>query len=163
VRSGKTRPLRYDPASQFSDTWRQSQIGEMQGPAVSAGYVRSLLALAVKCGADAQLLLAAARIDPRLMDTPDVRVPFERFKALMAEAKAACREPALALHFGAAPLAEVPIAGLIAHAAGSMGRGVRADNPLSPPCRRGQRGRSGRPVRDHEVRRWCVQRTGRAI
>ncbi len=129
MRLGKTRSLRYDPASQFPDTWRQSQISKMQDPTVSAGYVRSLLALAVKRGADAQQLLTAAQIDPRLTETPDARVPFERFKALMAEAKAACREPALALHFGAAaPFAELSIVGLIAHAARTMGEAFEQTN-----------------------------------
>lgn len=101
----------------------------MQDQTVSAGYVRSLLMLAVKRGASAPDLLAAAQIDPGLMDTPDARVPFARFKALMAEAKAACREPALALHFGAsAPFAELSIVGLIAHAASSMGEAFEQTN-----------------------------------
>jgi AraC-like DNA-binding protein len=101
----------------------------MQDPTVSAGYVRSLLMLAVKRGASAPDLLAAAHIDPGLMDTPDARIPFARFKALMAEAKTACQEPALALHFGAAaPFTELSIVGLIAHAAGSMGEAFEQTN-----------------------------------
>lgn len=93
----------------------------MQDPTVSAGYVRSLLTLAVKRGANAAELLEAAQIDPSLIEEPDERVAFDRFKALMLASKAACRDPALALHFGAAePFADLSIVGLIAHAAKSM-------------------------------------------
>lgn len=101
----------------------------MQDPTVSAGYVRSLLRLAVKRGASAPDLLAAAKIDPGLMETPDARIAFERFKAFMTHAKVTCREPALALHFGAAaPFAEMSIVGLIAHAASNMGEAFEQTN-----------------------------------
>ncbi len=101
----------------------------MQDPTVSAGYVRSLLNLAVKRGANGPPLLAAARIDPALMDTPDARLPFEQFKALMAASKQACAEPALALHFGAAaPFAEMSIVGLISQAAQNMGEAFEQVN-----------------------------------
>ncbi len=101
----------------------------MPAPTVSAGYAASLVKLAVKRGARAPELFTAAQMDPALMDTPDARVPFERFKALMAAAKTACGEPALALQFGAsAPFAEMSIVGLIAHAAKTMGEAFEQTN-----------------------------------
>lgn len=93
----------------------------MPDPTVSSGYAGYLLKLAVSRGARAGELLAAAGIEPAFMETPDARLPFDRFKALMVASKEACGDPALALHFGAAgPFAEFSIVGLIAHAARTM-------------------------------------------
>lgn len=96
---------------------------------VAAAYARSLLMLAVSMGAEEGALLKAAGIGPGLMQTPDARLPFRQFQDLMAAAKAACNEPALALHFGAsAPFSEVSIVGLIAYAAETMGEAFEQTN-----------------------------------
>lgn len=89
---------------------------------VAAGYAGSLVKLAAARGADEGELLKAAGIRPSLLRAPDGRLPFEQFRALMAAAKQACNDPALALHFGAsAPFSEMSIVGLIAYAAETMG------------------------------------------
>lgn len=96
---------------------------------VAAGYARSLLDLAVSKGAETGALLSAACIDPDALETPDTRLPFERFRALMQAAKTACDDPALALHFGAAsPFNEVSIVGLIAYASRTMGEAFEQTN-----------------------------------
>jgi len=96
---------------------------------VSASYARSLLDLAVANGAEAADLLEQAGMDPALMEQPDARLPFEQFQALMAAAKAACNDPALALRFGAStPIHEMSIVGLIAVAARTMGESFEQVN-----------------------------------
>lgn len=96
---------------------------------VAAEYAGSLLTLAVSKGAEEGALLTAAGIDPVLIRTPDGRLPFTQFRALMAAAKQACNEPALALHFGAsAPFSEMSIVGLIAYAAETMGEAFEQTN-----------------------------------
>jgi len=85
---------------------------------VSAGYVCSLVELAVARGADRERLLATAGIDRTALGHPDNRLPFERFKTLMRSAKDLTGDPALALHFGeTSRFAEMSIVGLIAFAA----------------------------------------------
>lgn len=96
---------------------------------VAAGYARSLLDLAVSKGAEAGALLSAAGIAPDALEAPDMRLPFERFRALMQAAKAACDDPALALHFGASsPFNEMSIVGLIAYASRTMGEAFEQTN-----------------------------------
>ncbi|MBK8197837.1 MAG: AraC family transcriptional regulator [Acidobacteria bacterium] len=96
---------------------------------VSAGYVRSFLQLAEARGAETAALLEACGVSPALLESPDARIPFDRFKALMRHAKTVCNEPALALYFGAAaPFNEVSIVGLIAYSAGSMGAAFEQTN-----------------------------------
>lgn len=93
----------------------------MAEPTVSAGYAKALADLAVAKGADRAQLLARAGVDADALADPDNRLSFERFKALMHEAKTLCDEPALALHFGAGSLfVEMSIVGLICHAAETM-------------------------------------------
>ena len=93
----------------------------MAEPTVSAGYAKALVDLALVKGADHGMLLERARIDPDDLLDPDNRLPFERFKALMAAAKALCDEPALALHFGEGSLfVDMSIVGLICRAAETM-------------------------------------------
>ncbi|MFN4224813.1 MAG: AraC family transcriptional regulator [Hyphomonas sp.] len=89
---------------------------------VSAGYAASLVKLAVSRGANQAALLDAAGMTAERLQGLDERVPFTQFKALMRAAKAACSDPALALHFGAASaFREFSIVGLIAYAARTMG------------------------------------------
>src|SRR5690242_7065583 len=83
-------------------------------PTVSAGYVTSLLDVAVAKGADRKALLAAAGIDEAGLEDPDTRHPFERFKTMMRTAKVMLNDPAFALHFGATLLfKEMSIVGMI--------------------------------------------------
>jgi len=96
---------------------------------VAAGYVRSFLKLAEVNGAAPDALLAETGIAAEALAAPDTRIPFEQFKALMRAGKAACNEPALALHFGAsAPFNEVSIVGLIAYSAPTMGAAFEQTN-----------------------------------
>lgn len=96
---------------------------------VAAGYARSLLDVAVRRGADAEAVLTASGIASEELASPDARLSFDRFRALMAAAKAACKDPALALHFGAAePFNELSIVGLIAYSARTMGEAFEQTN-----------------------------------
>lgn len=91
------------------------------GPTVGAGYARALFDLALAKGADGAALLARSSIDADALHDPDNRIPFERFVALMREAKGLTRDPALALHFGeTSNLGEYSIVGLIADASKTM-------------------------------------------
>jgi AraC-like DNA-binding protein len=91
------------------------------GPTVGAGYARGLLNLAVSKGADRDLLLARAEIDPEVLEDQDERVPMAKYVALMRAAKALTGDPALALHYGEAmDLSELSIVGLIARASDNM-------------------------------------------
>lgn len=91
------------------------------GPTVGAGYVRSLLDFAVSKGAARAGLLALAGIEPGALDDADNRLQFSAYVALMRGAKAACKDPALALHFGEAiDMAEFSVVGLICNAAATM-------------------------------------------
>jgi len=88
---------------------------------VSAGFVRALADFAVSRGAARPALLAASDVDPEILDDQDNRLPFARYVALMAAAKAQTGDPALALHFGeAVEVTQFSIAGLIAEASATM-------------------------------------------
>jgi AraC-like DNA-binding protein len=88
----------------------------MRDLTVAAGVPRTLVDLAVKKGASREALLRRARIDPAVLRDQDRRVPFESYVALMRAAKQACRDPALALHFGeAVDLSEMSIVGVLDH------------------------------------------------
>lgn len=90
-------------------------------PTVGAGYFRSLLAFAVSRGAGEQALLTASSTSLAALDDPDARLPFAAYVALMRAAKAACGDPALALHFGEnVDMAEFSVVGLICNAAPTM-------------------------------------------
>lgn len=94
-------------------------------PTVSAGYVKSLLQLAVSQGAAPEAVLARAQIPATLLDDWDNRLPFARFKAVMYASKALTGDPALALKFGQhSLLAEFSIVGLIAEASGTLAEGL---------------------------------------
>lgn len=99
------------------------------GPTVSGGYVRALVDLAAAQGADRDLLLARTGTAATVLDDPDARVPFDRFKALMLTAKALCAEPAFGLHFGERTrFVDMSIVGLICHAASTMGEAFEEMN-----------------------------------
>lgn len=101
----------------------------MAEPTVSAGYVTALVDLAVAKGCDRTRLLRRAGIDPDKLRHPDDRLTFESFKALMRTAKDLCKDPALALRFGAeSRFNEMSIVGLICYAAETMGEGFEQMN-----------------------------------
>lgn len=96
---------------------------------VAAGLANGLLRFAEGKGADREALAARAGIDLALLRDQDNRVPFERYVALMREAKAMTGDPALALHYGAMDdLAEISIVGLIGHASETMTEAMRQLN-----------------------------------
>jgi AraC-like DNA-binding protein len=89
---------------------------------VSAGYAQALLDLAEAKGADLVVLAARAGLDTTQMGSPDERVPFRVFKALMQTAKLLCNDPAFGLHFGEeSRFADISIVGLICQSAETMG------------------------------------------
>jgi AraC-like DNA-binding protein len=92
----------------------------MADPSVSAGFAGGLLELAVAKGADRNMLLACAGIDPRDLTDQDSRIPFVKYVALMRAGKELTGEPALALHYGEVNIAKVSIVGLIGQASETM-------------------------------------------
>lgn len=88
---------------------------------VGAGFARGLLELAVSKGADRGLLAERAGVDLKDLARQDNRIPFDRYVALMREAKALGGDPALALHYGeAVDISEVSIIGLLGQASETM-------------------------------------------
>jgi AraC-like DNA-binding protein len=102
-------------------------------PSISAGFARALVDLAVARGADREELCGRAGIAAEDLADQDRRLPLARYVALMREAKAMTRDPALALHFGEAfDITELSIVGLMglasdnyADAFAELGRYVR--------------------------------------
>jgi hypothetical protein len=81
---------------------------------VAAGLTKALLDFAVSRGAKGNSLLTSSGIDSGLLLDPDNRIPFERYAALMRNAKSLTGDPALALHFGESfDLSEMSLVGLI--------------------------------------------------
>lgn len=88
---------------------------------VAAGLARGLVDLAVARGADCSALLDRAGIDPADLADQDVRIPFDRYVALMRTAKALTGDPALALHYGeTSQLSDISVVGLIGDASETM-------------------------------------------
>ncbi len=97
-------------------------MGPMKQPTVSARLVEGLLSFAADNGAPRDALLADADIPSEAFEDPDGRVPIGDYQALMARAKAATGDPALALRWGeAVDMADVSIVGLIMNASRTMG------------------------------------------
>ncbi len=91
-------------------------------PTVSAGYVNSLLGVAASRGVDRAELLARADIAAEVLEAPDNRVPFARFKAAMRAAKEMLNDPSFAIYFGEhSDFVEMSIVGLVCQAAANMG------------------------------------------
>ena len=89
---------------------------------VSAGYAKSLLDYVATRGVDSGDILRKLALDATLFDDPDRRLPFEAYKSMMAVAKQATGDPALALHYGAAnDFNEFSVVGLICYSAPTMG------------------------------------------
>lgn len=96
---------------------------------VSAGYALALLEFAVSKGADAISLAERSDLRQHPLDNPDKRVPYGKFKALMLNAKEACKDPAFGLHFGEESVfADMSIVGLICQSAGTMGEAFHQMN-----------------------------------
>ncbi|HYE44799.1 MAG TPA: AraC family transcriptional regulator [Caulobacter sp.] len=91
------------------------------GATVAAGLVIGLADYATGRGADRADLLAAAGLTEADLSDLDARLPFQRYVDLMRAAKAACGDPALALHFAEdLDLSRMSVVGLISHAAPTM-------------------------------------------
>jgi AraC-like DNA-binding protein len=87
----------------------------------SAGLALGLLDFAAGKGIDRFALAAQAGLDVAALADPDNRVPFSSYVTLMRLACEACRDPALALHYGeAVDMSEVSIVGLIMNASETM-------------------------------------------
>jgi len=90
----------------------------MSEPTIAAGFPKALLVFAVARGADRRSLLDCAGIESRELAEPDSRIKLSRYIALMEAAREACRDPALALHFGeAVRMQDISIVGLVCEAA----------------------------------------------
>lgn len=93
----------------------------MAGPSVAASVVVRVIELAVARGAERGSLLAGSEIEAAALEDPDARVPLARHIAVLRAAKAQCRDPAFALHYGeTVNLAEVSVVGLIGYASETM-------------------------------------------
>ncbi|MDT4897881.1 MAG: hypothetical protein QOH25_2958 [Acidobacteriota bacterium] len=96
---------------------------------IAVGSARALLDMAVAKGASRSALAERSGIDPAELQDQDKRVPFAKYVALMRTGKELCRDPALALHFGAAvDFAEMSIVGLIGRASETMADGFAQFN-----------------------------------
>lgn len=88
---------------------------------VAAGLARGLIDLAVENGADRGVLLERAGIDAADLLDQDIRVPFDRYVALMRAGKALTGDQALALHYGeTSDLSDISVVGLIGNASETM-------------------------------------------
>ena len=93
----------------------------MPGLTVAAGLARGLIDLAVAKGADRGVLLERAGIDAADLLDQDIRVPFDRYVALMRAGKALTGDQALALHYGeTSDLSDISVVGLIGNASETM-------------------------------------------
>ena len=89
---------------------------------VAAGLARGLMDFAAAAGAPREALAARSGIDPAALEDHDLRVPLERYAALMRAAKELTGDPALPLHFGeAVDMARLSVVGLLLHASETFG------------------------------------------
>lgn len=83
---------------------------------VAAGVARGLTEFAASLGAGRTALLERSRLSAADLEQQDGRIPFPKYMALMRAAQVLCRDPAFALHFGAAvDMSQMSIVGLIDH------------------------------------------------
>jgi len=93
----------------------------MKRPSVSAGLVRSYVDYAALCGVDGDDLLARLDLHPGDLADQDARIPLDRFRDLIALAKALTGDPAFVLHHGLdTRIKDMSVVGLIVHASKSM-------------------------------------------
>ncbi|MBI3438492.1 MAG: AraC family transcriptional regulator ligand-binding domain-containing protein [Proteobacteria bacterium] len=96
---------------------------------VAAGFVRALLELAVSKGANRDVLVARAGVEPTTLGDQDNRVPFSAFVALMREGKRLSGDMALALHFGEAfDVADLSIIGLVGRSSSTLAEAFEQSN-----------------------------------
>lgn len=89
---------------------------------VAAGLARGLMDFAAANGAPLDELAGRSGIDPAALEDHDLRVPLERYAALMRAAKDLTGDPALALHFGeGVDMAQLSVVGLLLHASETFG------------------------------------------
>jgi hypothetical protein len=88
---------------------------------MAAGIARGLANYVVSQGVSAEALGHASGLDLFMLDDPEARIPFERFKALLCAGQTLSGDPALALHFAeSVDLSEMSIVGLLTHACETM-------------------------------------------
>jgi AraC-like DNA-binding protein len=88
---------------------------------VAAGLARGVLAFAASKGSSTEALSARAGINPNDLADQDNRIPLATYRGLLQKAKALCRDPAFALHFGeAVDLSDMSVVGLIGRASATM-------------------------------------------
>jgi len=93
----------------------------MREATVSAGFVRALMELAVRKGAERMLLFERSGIDPADLEDQDNRIALAKYIALMRAGQALGNDPALALHFGEAyDMSELSIVALIGQTCQTM-------------------------------------------
>jgi AraC-like DNA-binding protein len=94
-------------------------------PTVAAGLARRLAEFAVSKGAIPEALFRRSEIDRSDLLDQDNRIPFAKFAKLMRSAKELTRDPAFALHFGAAiDMMEYSMLGLLLQASETIEQGA---------------------------------------
>lgn len=93
----------------------------MVGPSVAASLSSRVIDYAVSRGACLTMVLDLSELDAGSLQDADARIPLARHVALLRAAKALCKDPAFALHYGeSVNLAEVSVVGLIGYASETM-------------------------------------------
>ncbi len=93
----------------------------MARPTISAGFAQALVELAVSKGASRTALVERSRIDPKLLQDQDNRIPLKKYLALMRAGQELCNDAALALHVGESlGTEELSIVGLIGQASETL-------------------------------------------
>ena len=82
-------------------TLHRTTTGTLADVTMAAGYAHGLLAYAVAQGACRDALLAQSGIHPTLLTDHFNRVPLLQYIALLRFAQSRCKDPALAINFGA--------------------------------------------------------------
>jgi len=104
----------------------------MTEPTIAAGYPRALFEFAVSRGVDRDDLIRQSGIRPANLKDQDARIPLDTYLSLMDHCIVLCKEPALALLFGAAvQMPQVSIVGLIGAAAATVEEAGRQLNRYS--------------------------------
>jgi AraC-like DNA-binding protein len=98
-------------------------------PTVSATYLRGALDFAVLRGVSRATLLADAGISDAALVLDEMRLPVERFIAVIRAAAARCSDPAFALHFGDhVPCDQVSLASPLGQAAATVREAMQQVN-----------------------------------
>jgi len=93
----------------------------MAGATVSAGLAKALMTAAVRRGASEKALALRSGVNPADLEDQDNRIAFDRYVALVREAKARTGDGALPIHFAEEiDMSEFSVVGLIADASETM-------------------------------------------